>query len=197
MARATPGTTICTSGQPPRLAAITGGLVRIYTWTLAGRQVPLRYASAGDLVGLAATLGGWRLLAAEAVSEVSMSMLTLEQLRALAERHPGLAWSVAEQVATWAVASVSTLLGAGFDPITERVARHLVDLAEPGPDGRLTARVTHRRLADAVGTVREVASRTLRTLRERGLVQTGAGTVTLLDREALERVARGAERTGD
>ncbi|HEV7465028.1 MAG TPA: Crp/Fnr family transcriptional regulator [Candidatus Dormibacteraeota bacterium] len=196
MARATPGTTICVSGQPPRLAAITAGLVRAHTWTPAGRQVPLRYASAGDLVGLAAMLGGSRLLAAEAVSEVSMSMLTLEQVRALAERHPGLAWSVAEQVATWAVESVSTLLGAGFDPIAERVARHLVDLSVPGPDGRLTARVTHRGLADAVGTVREVASRTLRTLREQGLVETGVGTVTLLDPAGLARMARGAERTG-
>jgi hypothetical protein len=45
-----------------------------------------------------------------------MSILEIEQLRALAERRPALAWSVAEQVATWAIVSVSTLLGAGFDP---------------------------------------------------------------------------------
>jgi hypothetical protein len=63
-----------------------------------------------------------------------------------------------------------------------------------GPDGRLAARVTHRGLADAVGTVREVASR---TLRERGLVQTGAGTGILLDPEGLPRVVSGTERTGD
>jgi CRP/FNR family transcriptional regulator, cyclic AMP receptor protein len=66
------------------------------------------------------------------------------------------------------------------------VARHLLDLAaqhQRGPD--LVAHVSQQELADAVGTVREVVVRTLRELRQEGLLETGRAGIRILAPERL------------
>jgi CRP-like cAMP-binding protein len=70
-----------------------------------------------------------------------------------------------------------------------RVTRHLRELALPTPDGRAVVYISHQRLADAVGTVREVISRQLGTLRADGLIDTQTGMIVLLDDERLEGIA--------
>jgi CRP-like cAMP-binding protein len=49
--------------------------------------------------------------------------------------------------------------------------------------------VTHQSLADATGSVREVVGRALAKLRDEGVIATGVGRVTILDPEALTRLA--------
>jgi PAS domain S-box-containing protein len=51
--------------------------------------------------------------------------------------------------------------------------------------------MTQQRLADCVGTVREVVARTLREFRAEGLVVTAGGRVEVLDAGRLARVAAG------
>jgi hypothetical protein len=51
---------------------------------------------------------------------------------------------------------------------------------------------THRALADAVGTAREVITRVLRVLRAEGFVDNRPGLVIVTQPEALARIARGA-----
>jgi DNA-binding transcriptional regulator YhcF (GntR family) len=46
-------------------------------------------------------------------------------------------------------------------------------------------------LADAAGTVREVASRELNALRRDGVIQTTAGSVTIIDEGRLASIAAG------
>jgi CRP/FNR family transcriptional regulator len=72
-----------------------------------------------------------------------------------------------------------------------RVARHLAAVALRGPDGRAVARISHQRLADAVGTVREVISRQLNGLRTDGVIETQPGRVILVDEDRLEDIAAG------
>ena len=51
-------------------------------------------------------------------------------------------------------------------------------------------KLTQAQIASYMGSAREVVSRLLKELAEAGLVQAGRGTVTLLDRETLEKMAR-------
>jgi PAS domain S-box-containing protein len=51
--------------------------------------------------------------------------------------------------------------------------------------------MTQQRLADCVGTVREVVARTLREFRAEGLVATAGGRLEVLDAARLARVAAG------
>ena len=73
-----------------------------------------------------------------------------------------------------------------FATVRQRVARQLLDLAsthqqDSDPNGELAVRITQQDLAEAVGTVREVVVRTLRQLRDAGVVRTERDRIVLLD----------------
>jgi CRP/FNR family transcriptional regulator, cyclic AMP receptor protein len=55
--------------------------------------------------------------------------------------------------------------------VRQRVARHRAIPGQPGAE--LVAVLSQQQLADAVGTVREVVVRTLRELRQSGVIETG------------------------
>jgi PAS domain S-box-containing protein len=79
-----------------------------------------------------------------------------------------------------------------FGTMRERVAHHLVALAEDEPGAVAPViTMTQQRLADCVGTVREVIARTLREFRAEGLVATVGGRVEVLDTARLARTAAG------
>ncbi len=76
-------------------------------------------------------------------------------------------------------------------PMAARVARHLREVALPAPNGHAVAQISHQRLADAVGTVREVISRQLRTLRTEGVIDTQPGRVIIVNEKLLDGIAAG------
>jgi CRP/FNR family transcriptional regulator len=49
---------------------------------------------------------------------------------------------------------------------------------------------THQKLADELGSVREVVSRTLRSFEQRGWIKTERERITVVDRDALEQLVR-------
>jgi CRP/FNR family transcriptional regulator len=190
------GELVFRSGEPPTLALIRAGLVRVFIGTDGGRQQTIRYAQPGDLIGLAPLLGGSRAWNAEAIVQTTIMQPTLEQLRAAAALHPELPWLIAEDLATWACVGVAALADSSSQPMATRVARHLAAVALRGPDGRAVARISHQRLADAVGTVREVISRQLQALRADGVIETQTGRVILVDEGRLEDIAAGRVTPG-
>lgn len=72
-----------------------------------------------------------------------------------------------------------------FVPIESRLAAVLLDRA--GSAARIEA--THQDLASAIGSAREVVSRRLDALRDRGIVDLGRGVITIANRRALEQIA--------
>ena len=72
-----------------------------------------------------------------------------------------------------------------FQRVDERLARHLLDQA--GDDGRVAR--THEALAEALGTSREVVSRTLKEFERREPWRSRAGSSPLLDAAALRATA--------
>ncbi|MGX9979789.1 Crp/Fnr family transcriptional regulator [Methylobacterium fujisawaense] len=73
-----------------------------------------------------------------------------------------------------------------FAPLKQRLAQRL--LAEADPRG--VAAVTHQKLADDVGSVREVVSRILAQWAEAGLIELRRGAVEIVDRTRLEAAGR-------
>ncbi len=78
--------------------------------------------------------------------------------------------------------------------MTARIAGHLLESATTKPGAGTRARISQGRLAVAAGTGREVTSRSLGELRDAGVVVTHRGTVLIVDRPRLSRVAHGDER---
>jgi CRP-like cAMP-binding protein len=96
---------------PSRLVAVTSGVVRVIVWAPDHRQVPLRHARPGDLLGLVHLLAGTDMLSMEAVTDTTCALVAVDHLHGLATRYPDLGWAILEQVAAWGVAAVSTVLG--------------------------------------------------------------------------------------
>jgi CRP/FNR family transcriptional regulator len=176
-------------GNAQRIAIIRTGLVRVFISTESDRQVTIDYARPGDVVGLVPALGGADIWNAEAIVHATVELLAVEQVQAAASQNPALPWLIAEHIALWATHAVRAIVDDISHTMPARVARHLRELALPTPDGRAAVYISHQRLADAVGTVREVISRQLGALRADGLIDTQPGIIVLLDDERLEGIA--------
>lgn len=185
------GALVWRAGQVPRIALVVAGIVRVFIATQLGRQMTIRYARSTDLIGLSPYLAGTDQWNAEAITDVNIKMLTFDHLRRAGEHDAELPWKVAEHVAAVTAEALRTVADLSGQPITVRVARHLREMALRGPDGRTVVHVSHQRLADAVGTVREVVSRELTALRSDGVIDITRRAVTVLDEDRLASLARG------
>jgi CRP-like cAMP-binding protein len=183
------GTQLVTRDRPGQVLAVVDGLVRAFTWTGSGHRVTTGYARSGELVGVASLLSGSDNHGAEALTHATLAVLSVDRLRDLVTVRPELGWTLAEHLAAQAVEAVRRLVDGTTRPATARVARHLLELAEHTPEGGILVRISHRGLADAVGTAREVVSRSISELRDNGILETGPGLIRVLDRDALARAA--------
>jgi CRP/FNR family transcriptional regulator len=179
------------AGQLPRIVLVVAGIVRVFISTQLGRQMTIRYARAGDLIGLSPYLAGTDQWNAEAITDVSVKVLTFDHLRSAGAHDPELPWRIARHVAGVAAEALRTVADASGQPITVRVARHLSEMALRGPDGRSVVHISHQRLADAVGTVREAVSRELTALRANGVIDRTPGAVRVIDDDRLASLAAG------
>ena len=186
------------------LALIADGLVRTYIQAECGRQVTVRYAWPGDVVGLPAIVlagvgdprqrerweelyGGHR-LHAEALRETLVLKMSAPIFLELADSEASVACALATSLAYLTVETEQILADGLFLSIRARVARHLMDLAV-SRDGVLVVAQGHQEIAEAIGSVREVVSRTLVRLRNEGIVDRHNGETLLLDPAALHAIA--------
>jgi CRP/FNR family transcriptional regulator len=190
------GELIYDAGKPAPVVAILSGGARGFVWVAGGRQLTFRYAGPGDLIGLGPRLGGLDSSNAEAITDTRAAIVPLSRVRQLVLGDPAVAWILVEQIATWASDLVGNVAVGSRVPMTARVARHLLEVAQPTAGG-VAAHVTHQRLADAVGTAREVVTRTLGAMRSAGVVQTRPGLVVIVDPQRLSRLASGGEVTAN
>ncbi len=92
------GTTIYRAGSAPRAALVVQGLIRVYMTSLEGRQVTVRYARPGDVLGIAVLVGGPANVGVQAVAPSSLFRISSRALTAAARRDARVAWAVAEEL---------------------------------------------------------------------------------------------------
>jgi CRP/FNR family transcriptional regulator, cyclic AMP receptor protein len=179
------------AGQNPKIALLRAGVVRVFIASPSGRQLTIQYARVGDLIGVATYLAGSDDWNAEAITDVDAIVLSIDDLNRAAAQNPELPWRMAEHMARWTTEAMRRLADDAGQPMAARVARHLREVSLRGPDGRLVAHINQQRLANAVGTAREVVSRELKVLRTFDMIDTTSGSVTVLDEGRLARIAAG------
>jgi CRP/FNR family transcriptional regulator, cyclic AMP receptor protein len=182
-----PGTTIYREGSAPRTLLVVGGVVRVYMSSPDGRQVTVRYARRGDVLGIAVLVGGAADVGAQTLDESTLFRIDATVLRTAARSDGRVAWALAEELNRRLYENLRQTAVNAFGSVRQRVSMHLLDLAssQQGPRGPLVARASQQELADAVGSVREVVARVLRDLRLAGLVATLPDGVHILDPTAL------------
>jgi CRP/FNR family transcriptional regulator, cyclic AMP receptor protein len=180
------------------VALVLDGLLRVFLVSETGRQVTVRYARPGEMLGLVHLFGRRTGVRGQAITPTSVWAIPPARLRALADQHAALATAIAEECALRASDAIEELALLSFGSVRQRVARHLLDLAAAEPHaGELVAAVTQQQLADAAGTVREVVARVLKQLHQAGLTAGSDGGVLILDAAGLDAEARdrGADAT--
>jgi CRP/FNR family transcriptional regulator, cyclic AMP receptor protein len=181
------GVTIYRPGASPQTALVVHGLLRVYLSSAEGRQVTVRYARPGEVLGIAVLVGGPARVGVQTVQPSSLFRISLRTLTAAAQRDPRVSWAIAEELNRRLYEVLEQTAVTAFGSVKQRVAAHLLDLAATGqqPRGRLVAQVTQQELADAVGSVREVVARALRDFRVAGIVATAPDQVRILDAARL------------
>ncbi len=175
------GTTLYRDEDEPRCGLIIAGLIRIYMISPDGRQITVRYARDGELLGIAAIVGGPAPVSAQVLTDATLVMLNHQTLQLLAQTEPRVGWVIAQEVTRRLYDTLEALAGEAFGSLRQRVARHLLDLAASRQQGRsLVVKVTQQELADAVGSVRPVIARIIRDLRAEGIITTTSDGIVVL-----------------
>jgi CRP/FNR family cyclic AMP-dependent transcriptional regulator len=177
------GTTVYRAGDDPQTALVIRGLIRVFLSSPGGRQVTVRYARPGDVLGIAVQVGGPAATGVQTVEPSSVFRISARTLTTAARRDPRVSWAIAEELNRRLYDVLEQTAVNAFGSVRQRVASHLLDLASDRqrPHGRLVAHVSQQELADAAGSVREVVARALRDLRVAGIVATAADSVVVLD----------------
>ncbi|MEW2504042.1 MULTISPECIES: Crp/Fnr family transcriptional regulator [unclassified Amycolatopsis] len=174
----------------PTFALVHSGHVRVQLVTADGRTATIRYAGEGQILGLPSAIAGTTPWTAYAVTDCDLTMMSGALLRELASADAAIAWHLAGQLAQISFEVIDVLGGNIFEPVLQRVCRHLLELAERTDEGLVVATDQHE-LAQSIGSVREVIARALRTLREQGLIERTPAGLRLVDPARLHEMAAG------
>ncbi len=175
------------------LLVVLCGAVKVYKLDSRGRELTLgRETPGGSIVELPLFDGGNYPASAEAVEANTLVLVVpRDRFRALMVAHP----EIGEQ-ALWALAVrtrrlMQMLEAQTLHSVRARLAAYLLSAARGR--GEFALDETNEAIAGHVGTVREVISRTLRSLKDGGLIALRGRIVTIREAEALRRVADSAD----
>lgn len=184
------GKTTHREGEAPFLELVVSGLIRGHVGAPNGRTMTIRYCRPGALMGTATLFNPVRPKThanLTAVVESCVMVLQPKLVQSLAATEMAVARALLAETSARTAEYISELEATTFASARQRLARHLLDLAAEGAaGGQLVAHASQEELAEAAGTVREVAVRVLRELRGDGLVRTRRGAVELLDAARLD-----------
>ncbi len=191
------GALIYRDEESPRLIVVVTGLLRVFLTSPDGRQVTVRYARSGDVAGLALVIGGPAPMSIQAMTSSLIVALRVDTLRAQLASDPGVARACAEELTRQLYRLLDDISEQAFRPVRQRLVHQLLLLASRGPGRHLVVRASQQELADAIGSVREVVTRSLHELHEEGLVLVTRDGIRLLDPMRLSDVAASGDRPRD
>jgi CRP-like cAMP-binding protein len=178
----TPGELIFLEGDPAHgVWFVLEGRVRIIKHSETGRVQALCTASSGKCFGGCPLFDGDVNPAnAQAINDVTLAILNDEDREQLSERDPELLW-VLLQIFSDRLSHLARLgEGLGAWKVNTRINDCLVTHST---DDEI--HLTHERIAEIVGTAREVVSRHLSTLEKDGLIALEPGHIRLLEPDSL------------
>jgi CRP-like cAMP-binding protein len=186
------GQVIFMEGEPANwLYILESGWVKASRMSPEGREQALLFLKKGDVFGDVAILTGTNypgtVLALETVQVLAIEKADILDLIA---RHPELAMSIIRSLGQRVLYYIGLVEDLSLRSVEARLAHTLLKNAEYS-GGQLTvprrAWTTFDRMANRLGTVRDVLSRALRSLEEEGLLQVEKHAIVLLDPEGLAR----------
>lgn len=186
------GMAILQQDEPGSVAfCIISGEVDVLLEAEDGRQFVVARLGAGDHFGEMSLLDE-QPRSASVVAARDTEVLVLQRddfLREL-EQHPQMVRKLLTALSRRLRSADAGLAALVFGDTSVRLARLLVENAQPGPDGP-AVRVVQEQLAVMVGSTRQTIGRIFGAWRRAGYIRTGRSSTVLLQPAALELIARG------
>jgi len=189
--RVSAGELIFSEGDPVSgLFLLEHGVVKITRFSKDGREHILHLLHRGDTFNDVAALdGGPNPASAIAHTGAVIWHIRRSDLRALAERHPELAWALIESLARRARYLIDVVQDLSMRNVRSRLANLLLTQAQAAERAEVPRLLTQEEMAGRLGTVREVVGRALRGLAADGIIEFNRHRIVILDAERLAQEA--------
>lgn len=162
------------------------GSAKSYISSPDGVERVLAVHQAGDILGEASFFDRCpRVSSAVAVTDCALVSVDQGRLDGIFQKHPELALPMLQYLARTVRLLSARVDDMSFLSADRRIARYLLSL--PPREGELHC--THEEIGAAVGVSRVTVSRVLGQWSRQGLLSTGYGSLTLLDRARLSALA--------
>lgn len=186
------GAIIFTEGEESSgMFLVADGVVRISRLSLEGREYTLLLAEPGTTFNDVPALdGGPNPANAIAQTDVVVWRMTYTDLRKTVQTHPDLAWVLIESLAARTRVVVTQASDLAMRTVRGRLARLLLQAIAGRDDVEIERSLTQEELAARLGTVREMVSRTLRSMASDGIITFDRYRIVILDLERLTEEAQ-------
>jgi len=174
---------------------VRSGRVKIYKTGPEGKELILRIAGPGDVLGVESVLSGQsHASTAEMIEDGQVSFVDKAAFQEQIRHDPEMAANVMRVLASELVASQEERVDLAQSSVRERMAKLLATLAQrhgsPAKKGiRIQLSLTREEMADMIGTASETAMRLLKDFREEHLLEVNGREIFVLDRNRLLRTA--------
>jgi CRP/FNR family transcriptional regulator, cyclic AMP receptor protein len=187
-----PGETMCSEGEPTTYVFIlVTGWVKVFAVTSDGRELMLALRGQGDIVGeIAGATTGHRNATVKAVDTVRALLVRYDRFGSFLDSHPGAARAYGQVMTLRWNDAATTIRSRALTTGGQRLALLLLELTDRyGSVANGTMPLSQEELAGLAGTSRSTVTRAFGNWRRRRLIRTAPRRITVLDLEALRRVA--------
>jgi CRP/FNR family transcriptional regulator, cyclic AMP receptor protein len=164
------------------LLILLSGSVRVYGEDGSGKEVTYGQIDAPSYFGEMSLDGGPRSASIEALTPCTCALITRERVKTRLAQDPELAWELIQKIIYRARSATSTVRNMALKDSYSRLREVLEQLAgEPDANNQrpLQPGTTHAKLAQRIGTSREMVSKIWRDLEKGGYVITDSKSVRL------------------
>jgi CRP/FNR family cyclic AMP-dependent transcriptional regulator len=165
------------------------GRVQLYRISPDGKKLVIATIGPGSIFGEMALIGqGMHNTFAESIEECVLCVMSRDDVEQLLMSKPMVALRIFEVMGRRLREAETRLEEIATKGIPARLASLLLQLAEEKGSDTIVG-LTHQDLGEQIGTYRETTTQTLNSFKTKGLIEIGRKRITILDHEALERVA--------
>jgi CRP/FNR family transcriptional regulator, cyclic AMP receptor protein len=172
------------------LFVLLEGSVRVFGQDSSGKEVTYGQIDAPSYFGEMSLDGGPRSASIEALTACTCAVVTRERVKTELANHPELAFELIGKIITRARSATHTVRSMALQTAYGRLREALLASAVEQPDAQgvrwLQSGTTHAKLAQRIGTSREMVSKILRDLEKGGYLACEGRALGLAKRLPLE-----------
>lgn len=188
-------------GEADYVYTLYAGWVVMYKTLANGKRQILRFALPGDFLGFQPDMQGVMSYSCLSMTELKLCAFPRTRINALVGERVDIATSMIKMQAEYMSQCQQNLIGVGRKSALERIAFLLCDLwfrmkalrsVYDGfrPDGGMEFPIAQEDIGDAVGLTTVHVNRTIKELKQAGLINCASKTLHLLDEKALAELGQ-------